>query len=92
MYNRYEGNTGRVRRENEGNTRQERHMPPPPRRQPPPPPPKGGSILDGLGGLLPKKLEGIETEDLLLLLILYLMYRDSGDRELLIIMGAMFLL
>ena len=28
----------------------------------------------------------------LLLLILYLMYRESGDQELLIIMGAMFLL
>jgi hypothetical protein len=60
----------------------------------PPPPPRGtgGSILDSLGGILPKKLEGFETEDLMLLLILYLLYRDSGDKELLIIMGAMFLL
>ena len=43
--------------------------------------------------LLPvlKKLEAIdlETEDLLLLLILYLMYRESGEKELLIMMGAM---
>ena len=38
-----------------------------------------------------KKLEAIdlETEDLLLLLILYLMYRESGEKELLIMMGAM---
>lgn len=43
-------------------------------------------------GDLPKKLGELETEDLLLILILYLMYRESGDRELLIIMGAMYLL
>ena len=43
------------------------------------------------GRLLPGLREGLETEDLLLLLILYLMYRESGDSELLIIMGAMFL-
>ena len=61
--------------------------------QPPPPPPgRRPSILDALDGILPKKLEGFETEDLLMLLILYLMYKDSGDKELLIIMGAMFLL
>ena len=35
---------------------------------------------------------GFETEDLLLLLILYLLYRESGDEELLILLGAMFLL
>lgn len=48
-----------------------------------------------LSGLLPEKLASLcelETEDIILLLILYLMYRESGDTELLIIMGAMFLL
>ena len=35
---------------------------------------------------------GLETEDLLLMLILYLMYRESGDKELLIVLGAMLLL
>ena len=45
-----------------------------------------------LRGDLPKKLGELETEDLLLILILYLMYRESGDKELLIIMGAMYLL
>ncbi len=39
-----------------------------------------------------KSLASLETEDLLLILILYLMYRESGDKELLIIMGAMYLL
>ena len=65
-----------------------------------PPPGRGG----GLGGLisgLPSSLEALlsrllpdslETEDLLLMLILYLMYRESGDWELLIIMGAMLFL
>ena len=43
-------------------------------------------------GDLPQKLGDLETEDLLLILILYLMYRESGDKELLIIMGAMYLL
>ena len=49
----------------------------------------------GLGAftrLLPEKAAALETEDLILLLILYLMYRESGDSELLMIMGAMFLL
>ena len=48
--------------------------------------------LEGIGRLLPEKLSELENEDLILLLILYLMYRESGDSDLLIIMGAMFLL
>ena len=48
--------------------------------------------LEGLSRLLPEKLGKLETEDIILLLILYLMYRESGDSELLIIMGGMFLL
>ncbi len=59
----------------------------PPMRRPGPP-------SDGLSGrLMPllKKLEAIdlETDDLILLLILYLLYRESGDLEMLILMGAM---
>lgn len=65
-----------------------------------PPPNRGG----GLGGLLsgvPSAFSSLlshispgslETEDLLLMLVLYLMYRESGDRELLIILGAMLFL
>lgn len=53
------------------------------------------SMLGQLGKLLPGglgKQGALETEDIILLLILYLMYRESGDRELLMMMGAMFLL
>ncbi len=34
----------------------------------------------------------LETDDLILAMILYLMYRESHDEELLYIMAAMFLL
>ena len=102
MINRYQGNSGRVERFPESG--EERRAPPReqiPRRQPPPPvrpkPPKPapGGLLNGLGDigrLLPDKIGELETADIILLLILYLMYRESGDSELLIIMGAMFLL
>ena len=100
--NRYQGNSGRVERFPESG--EERRAPPReqiPRRQPPPPvllkppQPAPGGLLNGLGDigrLLPDKIGELETDDIILLLILYLMYRESGDSELLIIMGAMFLL
>ena len=58
--------------------------------------PRQGGRPEGLdralGGLM-KKLGGMsmETDDLILALILYLMYRESGDKDLLIMLGAMFL-
>ena len=53
-----------------------------------------GGRPGGLLGSLTSRLDlsRLETEDLILLLILYLLYRESGDEELLIMMGAMFLL
>ena len=48
--------------------------------------------LESLSRVLPERIGELETEDIILLLILYLMYRESGDSDLLIIMGAMFLL
>ena len=102
MINRYQGNSGRVERFPESG--EERCAPPReqiPRRQPPPPvrpkppEPAPSGLLNGLGDigrLLPDKIGELETDDVILLLILYLMYRESGDSELLIIMGAMFLL
>ena len=61
--------------------------PPPPRPRPMPPPSFGGllpgRLLSGLGEL--------DSEDYLLLLILWLLYRESGDLELLVIMAAMYL-
>ncbi len=101
MINRYQGNSGRVERFPEsGEERRAPQREQIPRRQPPPvkpkpPEPAPGGLLNGLGDigrLLPDKIGELETDDIILLLVLYLMYRESGDSELLIIMGAMFLL
>lgn len=46
-------------------------------------------ISDLLRKLSPSNLE---PEDLLLLLVVWLLYRESGDRELLITLGALLLL
>ena len=92
MYKRYQGNSGKVVWVEDAP-----HPAPPPepqgpvhRLQPgsaaqrrPAPRPSGGLRLPGAE---------LEMEDLLLLLILYLLYRESGDSELLMIIGAMFLL
>ena len=89
MYKRYHGNSGRVERV------EERPIPPPPVFAPPPPPvpPRPpGSLTRLLGQHLPGGREALEAEDLLLLLVLYLLYRESGDRELLIMMGAVLFL
>lgn len=88
MINRYEGNTGRVTRLPEPQDLRPAPAPPPPLPAPRPRPPG----IPNLRRLLPDLMGELETEDLLLLLILYLMYRESGDQELLIIMGGMFLL
>lgn len=84
----------------------EEHRPPPPRppgMSPPLPGMPGGHAAPGLEGfaepvrqavesLFSRVTGELETEDLILLLILYLMYRESGDSEMLLIMGAMLLL
>lgn len=97
MYNRYRGNSGRP--EKVAEPKEQNRRPPPPQPRPPqprPPQKKPQSQMPLLGGslsrLIPEKLGELETEDLLLILILYLMYRESGDKDLLIIMGAMYLL
>ncbi len=89
MYNRYRGNGSRPERMEDHPSAKS----PPPKRPPFPPP---SAKPPKRSGLIPEKLTkslaSLETEDLLLILILYLMYRESGDKELLIIMGAMYLL
>ena len=123
MYNRYQGNTGRVvrvddrpaaERQNGGpvpagsRPHQSPHQGQSPGRNPPhdpghgqpnrpgkPAPPRQPGLMEQLGQLgqiIPNSLGQMETEDVILLLILYLMYRESGDSELLMIMGGMFLL
>ena len=97
MYKRYAGNSGEMRRVEEPLPGS---LPPLPGplpgfRSPPPPPAKPGlpGLPEGLfSHLLSGLREGLETEDLLLLLILYLLYRESGEHELLVVMGAMLLL
>lgn len=89
MYNRYKGNSGKAQR-------MEDSIPAPkvsrqaPRPVPAPKRPQG--IVQSITRLLPAAAADIDTEDILLILILYLMYRESGDKDLLIMMGAMFLL
>lgn len=90
MVNRWQGNTGKVVRIEEPS---DRGRPDTPKKPPSPPPAGKSSPLPFLpAGLFPGGFPELETEDIILLLILYLMYRESGDSELLIIMGAMFLL
>ena len=86
MYNRYQGNSGRVERVPDA---------PQPEIRPRPPAPSGGNNKPGGGlqQLLQKfSLADLESEDLLLILVLYLMYRESGDKELLFILGGMLFL
>ena len=105
MVKRYEGNTGRVRYLAEKPGPEPPPAPPPPEPAPParemprpgPPPPGGGNPLSDL---LPRQLQrmlsgslrDLETEDLLLLLILYLLYRETGDPNWLLTLGAMLFL
>ena len=99
MYKLYQGNSGRSRSIDDSRSGQTQ---PSPGRRPqmqagqrknrPPEPDSLSGMAGSLEQLIRCSLSGLETEDIILLLILYLMYRDSGDKELLIIMGAMFFL
>ncbi len=47
-------------------------------------------ILDGIGGIFSKLKKSIpDLEDMILVAVLYLLYRESGDIEFLLIAGAM---
>ena len=96
MYNRYQGNSGKVERIHD--------TPQPPKQSPkpamvpmnrpkPPSAQAGGGLATTFQSLMQKfSFADMETEDLLLILILYLMYKESGDKELLFILGGLFLL
>lgn len=53
--------------------------------------PSGASgVLDVLGGFLSRAKKAVpETEDLILIAVLYLMYKESGDIEFLLIAGIL---
>ena len=95
MAKRYEGNTGRVRPLEDAPA--EMPAPPPPAASGPPHHPGPGPGWNPLSELLPRQLQrmlsgslrDLETEDLLLLLILYLLYRESGDPEWLLTLAAL---
>ena len=71
-----------------------RRPPPPP---PPPPPPGPGRIPDGLTGFLRHildqlHLDHVDTGDLLLLGLLFFLFRDDADEELLVALGLLLIL
>lgn len=95
---RYDGNTGRYvhipdpapRREPRSEAPRSEPVREPVKPQKTPLPKSFGS---GIQAVLSNLFaQGFETEDLLLFAVLFLMYRETGDKELLIIMGGMFLL
>ena len=96
MYNRYIGNTGRHYKVDEPRskpapapTAQRKATPPnePPRKNAGTLRPTAPKKTFQLSEILPKNLD---TGDILLLLMLYLLYSDSGDDEFLIIMAVLF--
>ena len=94
MYKVYRGGGGRPQRVEDAPPRD---APPPlPLRPSPgaPPRPEGFAepVRQVVESLLGRITGELETEDLILLGILYLLYRESGDTEMLFILGAFLLL
>lgn len=107
MYNRYIRNDDgvyarQVQPQPESQRRQQDVPPPPPphrpeppprQHEPPPPSPKGGIQFPFLSGILEKlHLGSIDFGDLLLLLLLFQLFREDGDEELLIAIGLLLIL
>ena len=107
MYNRYlsdtqETNAEKERQEKRPSSPGPQYPPfyaPKPAPPPPPPPPDGGTpkpVLDGLGSLGQLlgnlHIPSLELDDILLLLILFLILREDGDEDLMLILGALSLL
>lgn len=68
------------------------HPAPPPIEHPAQPPADHAAPSGPLGlQLLPKLLGELETEDFILLLLCWLLYRESGDSDWLIVLGALIL-
>lgn len=98
-YNRYNAGTGRYERVPEpedlaaggAGEAPGRAAAPPPARVPPRREPEAGleRLIGALGGGVGRRLGSLDSEDLLLLAVVYLMYRGSGDRQLLIVLAAL---
>lgn len=105
---RYDGNSGRYINVPDEDSPQRQNISQPPRQQPaevpeaektsehrqnqkamPPPKQFGSGLQNILSNIF---AQGFEVEDLLLFAVLFLMYQETKDKELLIIMGGMFLL
>ena len=66
-------------------------------REPPPPPPPSGRTIDGLTGFLRHlldqlHLDRVDTGDLLLLVILFFLFKEDADEELLVALGLLLIL
>ena len=92
MYNRYIRNDdGVYARQPQPEPKPQEAPPPPPPR--PEPPPKPGGPVPLLSGILDKlHLGDIDIGDLLLLLLLFHLFREDGDEELLIAIGLLLIL
>lgn len=69
----------------------------PPHREPPPPPSPGSRTIDGLTGFLRHlldqlHLDRVDTGDLLLLVILFFLFKEDADEELLVALGLLLIL
>ena len=96
MPKRYQGNTGRYAWVESSPPGRGPAPPRPPEAPPHPPAPpgrggRGRPPAPSPPSFLPKLAEGLETEDLILMLLCYLLYRESGDSDWLIALGAMLL-
>ena len=94
MVNRYYGNTGRVQRIAEQPIPPEREKPQTEQKKQIPLPKQSGN---GIGCSFNRIMERLscsrlDQQDILLLMILFLLYRETGDREFLITMIAFFVL
>ena len=89
--NHYNAQSGQRRYRPESENPPRQSSPLPPQEAPKAKTPSGPlrELGRGLDGILSRLDPGrLETEDLLVLAVLWLLYRESGDRELLIAMGA----
>ena len=76
---------------------QQAHREQPPHREPPPPPPPSGRTIDGLTGFLRHlldqlHLDRVDTGDLLLLGLLFFLFKEDADEELLVALGLLVIL